>query len=103
MTTERRSTGHTSGGTTTPDTTSTEAGSPEAGSGVTKRSGGRARHTEGLLKGALRGLGLALVSLPLSVLAFTLTLVSIALIPAGVGIVTTPYVLDGARTYANWR
>ncbi|MFD3733862.1 sensor histidine kinase [Streptomyces sp. NPDC058632] len=60
-------------------------------------------HTKGLLKGALRGLGLGLVSLPLSVTAFTLTLVSIALIPAGVGIVTTPYVLNGARTYANWR
>ncbi|MFF0104529.1 sensor histidine kinase [Streptomyces hirsutus] len=103
MTTERMSTGHTSGGTTTPDPTSAEAGNPEAGSGVTKRGGGRERHTKGLLKGALRGLGLALVSLPLSVLAFTLTLVSIALIPAGVGIVTTPYVLNGARTYANWR
>ncbi|GAB3179300.1 sensor domain-containing protein [Streptomyces incanus] len=102
------STDRTSGGTTTPDTTSAEAGSPEAGSpeagsGVTKRGGGRERRTKGLLKGALRGLGLALVSLPLSVFAFTLTLMSIALIPAGVGIITTPYVLNGARTYANWR
>ncbi|MEV0691943.1 sensor histidine kinase [Streptomyces sp. NPDC050388] len=63
----------------------------------------RPGRTKGLAKAALRGSGLALVSLPLSVVCFTLTLLSIALIPAGVGIVTTPYVLARARTYANWR
>lgn len=52
---------------------------------------------------ALRGLALALVSLPGAVLCFTLSLVSIALIPIGVGIVTTPWVLTGVRAFADWR
>ncbi|ELS52723.1 putative Two-component system sensor kinase [Streptomyces viridochromogenes Tue57] len=52
---------------------------------------------------ALRGLALALVSLPGSVLCFVLSLVSIALIPIGVGIVTTPWVLTGVRAFADWR
>lgn len=52
---------------------------------------------------ALRGLALALVSLPGAVLCFTLSLVSLALIPIGVGLVTTPYVLNGVRAFANWR
>ncbi|CAL9438145.1 sensor histidine kinase [Streptomyces griseomycini] len=59
--------------------------------------------TRGMAKGAARGLGLALVSLPCAVLCFTLSLVSIALIPIGIGIVTTPYVLTGVRTFANRR
>lgn len=62
------------------------------------RTGGR-----GTGLAALRGLALALVSLPGAVLCFVLSAVSIALIPIGVGIVTTPYVLTGVRTYANWR
>ncbi|MFD5496621.1 sensor domain-containing protein [Streptomyces sp. NPDC001812] len=72
---------------------------------IDTRNGTRSgtRRTKGLAKAALRGLGLALVSLPLSALCFTLTLLSIALIPLGIGIVTTPYVLTRARTYANWR
>ncbi|MDT9699862.1 sensor histidine kinase [Streptomyces sp. P17] len=57
----------------------------------------------GILQAALRGLGLALVLLPGAVLCFTLSLVSIALIPIGVGIVTTPWVLTGVRAFANWR
>ncbi|GGZ10307.1 sensor histidine kinase [Streptomyces poonensis] len=57
----------------------------------------------GVATAAGRGLVLALVSLPASVLCFCLSLVSIALIPIGVGIVTTPWVLSGVRTYANWR
>ncbi|GGW91340.1 histidine kinase [Streptomyces malachitofuscus] len=52
---------------------------------------------------AIRGLALALVSLPGAVLCFVLSAVSIALIPVGIGIVTTPYVLRGVRTFANWR
>ncbi|WP_369197361.1 sensor histidine kinase [Streptomyces djakartensis] len=52
---------------------------------------------------AVRGLALALVGLPGAVLCFCLSLLSIALIPVGVGIVTTPYVLTGVRTFANWR
>ncbi|MFE0448433.1 sensor histidine kinase [Streptomyces fungicidicus] len=62
------------------------------------RTGGR-----GTGLAALRGLALALVSLPGAVLWFVLSAVSIALIPIGVGIVTTPYVLTGVRAYANWR
>ncbi len=52
---------------------------------------------------ALRGLGLALIALPGSVLCFVLSLVSIALIPIGVGLVTTPWVLTGVRAYADRR
>ncbi len=52
---------------------------------------------------ALRGLALALVALPGSVLCFALTLVSLALIPIGLGLVTTPWVLTGVRAYADWR
>ncbi|WP_435860515.1 sensor histidine kinase [Streptomyces prasinus] len=108
----RRSTGRASGDTAAMDLPDAAGTSPETGRGAGsggirrgggRKGGGRGRRTEGLLKGALRGLGLGLVSLPLSVFAFTLTLVSIALIPVGVGLVTTPYVLKGARTYVNWR
>ncbi|MEU6100829.1 sensor histidine kinase [Streptomyces flaveolus] len=52
---------------------------------------------------AVRGLALALVCLPGAVLCFCLTLVSIALIPVGVGIVTTPWVLTGVRAFADRR
>ncbi|QDI71476.1 sensor histidine kinase [Streptomyces calvus] len=52
---------------------------------------------------AVRGLALALVSLPGAVLCFVLSAVSIALIPIGIGIVTTPYVLTGVRMFANGR
>ncbi|MFI5569837.1 sensor histidine kinase [Streptomyces sp. NPDC051740] len=63
-----------------------------------RRTGGR-----GIALAAIRGLALALVALPGAVLCFVLSAVSIALIPIGVGIVTTPYVLRGVRTFANWR
>ncbi|MCT9079134.1 sensor histidine kinase [Streptomyces fulvoviolaceus] len=51
----------------------------------------------------VRGLALALLTLPGAVLCFTLTLVSLALIPIGIGIVTTPYVLTGVRAFADAR
>ncbi|GAB2840483.1 sensor domain-containing protein [Streptomyces deserti] len=57
----------------------------------------------GIGRAAVRGLALALVALPGSVLCFVLSAVSLALIPIGVGLVATPYVLTGVRTYANWR
>ncbi|OPG10396.1 sensor histidine kinase [Streptomyces sp. GKU 895] len=63
--------------------------------------GGTWARTSGLA--ALRGLGLALVVLPGAVLCLVLSLVSIALIPIGVGIVTTPWVLTGVRAFADWR
>lgn len=52
---------------------------------------------------AVRGLALALISLPGSAFWFVLSLVSIALIPIGVGLVTTPFVLAGVRSFANLR
>lgn len=55
------------------------------------------------LLAAGRGFVLAVVSLPLAVLCFTLAAVSIALVPAGFGIFTTPWVLTGVRTFANWQ
>ncbi|WP_369168828.1 sensor histidine kinase [Streptomyces sp. R28] len=64
---------------------------------------GRGSRARGMGIAALRGLALALVSLPGAILCFVLSLVSIALIPIGVGLVTTPYVLTGVRTFANWR
>jgi signal transduction histidine kinase len=52
---------------------------------------------------AVRGLALALVTLPGAVLGLTLAVVSIALVPIGVGLVTTPWVLTGVRAFADWR
>ncbi|MET8830995.1 sensor domain-containing protein [Streptomyces sp. NPDC004610] len=52
---------------------------------------------------AVRGLAVALIALPGAVLLLVLSVVSIALIPAGVGIVTTPWVLGWVRAFANAR
>lgn len=52
---------------------------------------------------AVRGLALALVSLPGAVLGFTLSVVSIVLVPVGIGVFTTPWVLRGVRAFADWR
>ncbi|MER6709782.1 sensor histidine kinase [Streptomyces sp. NPDC000877] len=68
----------------------------------TKSGNGRTKR-RGVGLAAVRGLALALVSLPGAVLCFCLSLVSLALIPIGVGLVTTPYVLAGVRAFANWR
>ncbi len=56
-----------------------------------------------MLLAAGRGLALAVGSLPLSILGFCLSLVSMALIPIGVGALTTPYVVKGVRAYADRR
>jgi signal transduction histidine kinase len=50
-----------------------------------------------------RGFVLALVTLPGAVLCFTLSLVSISLIPIGIGVFTTPWVLTAVRAFADWR
>ncbi|MGW5661026.1 sensor histidine kinase [Streptomyces sp. NPDC003758] len=50
-----------------------------------------------------RGFVLALVILPGAVVCSTLSLVSISLIPIGVGLVTTPWVLTQVRAFADWR
>ncbi|WP_395573804.1 sensor histidine kinase [Streptomyces sp. BK79] len=65
------------------------------------RRAGRGARNVGLA--AVRGLALALISLPGAVLCFSLPLVSVALIPVGIGIVTTPWVLTGVRMFADWR
>lgn len=62
--------------------------------------GTRAR---GIGLAAVRGLALALVTLPGALLGFTLGLVSISLVPVGIGVVTTPWVLTGVRAFADWR
>ncbi|GAB2740866.1 sensor histidine kinase [Streptomyces bullii] len=70
---------------------------------IDSKNGSARTKGRGIGLAAVRGLALALVALPGSVLCFVLSAVSIALIPVGVGIVTTPYVLTGARAYANGR
>jgi signal transduction histidine kinase len=68
----------------------------------TQNASGGSR-AQGMLRAAGRGFALAVVSLPLAVLCFTLSAVSIALIPIGVGLLTTPRVLTGVRTFADRR
>ncbi|GAA2086582.1 sensor domain-containing protein [Streptomyces albiaxialis] len=62
-----------------------------------------AAQTHELMLAMIRGPVLAVVSLPLSILAFVLTVVSLALIPVGVGVITTPFAFQGLRGYANGR
>ncbi|WP_171171825.1 sensor domain-containing protein [Streptomyces sp. I05A-00742] len=50
-----------------------------------------------------RSAGLAFWGLFASILLFTLAVVSICLIPAGIGVLTTPYALRAVRAYANQR
>ncbi|MDA4889960.1 sensor domain-containing protein [Streptomyces sp. MS2A] len=52
---------------------------------------------------AVRGLALTFIALPGAVVCLCLSLVSIALVPIGIGIVTTPWVLTGVRKFADWR
>ncbi|OLZ69308.1 sensor histidine kinase [Streptomyces sp. IMTB 2501] len=68
----------------------------------TKRDGFRTLAGETLLA-AVRGLVLALVVLPCGVAFLVLTLVSVALVPLGIGLVTTPAVLTGVRALADAR
>ncbi|GGV68473.1 sensor histidine kinase [Streptomyces griseoloalbus] len=70
---------------------------------IDSKSGSGRTMGRGIALAAVRGLALSLVSLPGAVLCFVLSVLSIALIPVGIGIVTTPYVLQGVRTFANWR
>ncbi|MFH8987227.1 sensor histidine kinase [Streptomyces sp. NPDC017940] len=60
------------------------------------------RVREALLSGA-RGLYLAVATLAGSITLFVLSVVSIVLIPLGVGVFTTPVVLAAVRGYANTR
>ncbi|MFD9432804.1 sensor histidine kinase [Streptomyces sp. NPDC060002] len=67
------------------------------------KSGDGGSRARGMTLAAGRGLALAVGSLPLSILGFCLSLVSMALIPIGVGTLTTPYVVKGVRAYAGRR
>ncbi|MGW1164225.1 sensor histidine kinase [Streptomyces sp. NPDC001153] len=60
----------------------------------------RARST---VLAAVRGLTLAVAVLPCGVAFLVLTLVSVALVPVGVGLVTTPAVLTGVQALADAR
>ncbi|MEU2247348.1 sensor domain-containing protein [Streptomyces sp. NPDC019224] len=55
------------------------------------------------LLAAWRGLVLSFVALAGSCTLFVLALVSMAMIPLGIGLVTTPYVLEAVRKHANQR
>ncbi|MFG3022657.1 sensor histidine kinase [Streptomyces sp. NPDC048254] len=68
----------------------------------TNSGGFRGRAREVLLA-AVRGLVLALVMPAISILCSVLTAVSVALIPIGVGIVTTPRILEAVREVADVR
>ncbi|MFJ3668283.1 sensor histidine kinase [Streptomyces sp. NPDC090106] len=67
------------------------------------KSDDRVTRARGTGRAAVRGLALALLTLPGAVFCLTLSLVSLALIPVGVGIVTTPWVLTGVRAFADAR
>ncbi|WP_210586918.1 sensor domain-containing protein [Streptomyces sp. GESEQ-35] len=68
-----------------------------------KRNDAVRSRARGMGLAGVRGLGLSLVVLPGAILGFVLSVVSILLIPIGVGIVTTPWVLTGVRAFADWR
>lgn len=65
-----------------------------------RNAGGR---TRAVVTAGVRGLALSVVALAGSITLFVLSVVSIALVPLGVGIVTTSWVLMGVRAFANWR
>ncbi|MEV6589332.1 sensor histidine kinase [Streptomyces acidicola] len=65
-----------------------------------RNAGGR---TRAVVTAGVRGLALSVVALAGSITLFVLSVVSIALVPLGVGIVTTSWVLTGVRAFANWR
>ncbi|MER6009310.1 sensor histidine kinase [Streptomyces bluensis] len=68
-----------------------------------KHPGNAGGRTRAVVTAGARGLALSVVALAGSITLFVLSVVSIALVPLGVGIVTTPWVLTGVRAFANWR
>ncbi|MFI1045058.1 sensor histidine kinase [Streptomyces griseoruber] len=67
------------------------------------KSGGRGSRTREMVLAAVRGLVLALAVWPWTVVVYCLALVSLTLIPLGVGLVTTPWVVRAARALADNR
>ncbi|WP_221353552.1 sensor histidine kinase [Streptomyces beigongshangae] len=55
------------------------------------------------LMAAVRGLGLAMLSMVCSLVLFCLTVVSLVLLPLGLGVLTTPWVTHVARANADLR
>ncbi|ANB06065.1 histidine kinase [Streptomyces ambofaciens] len=72
-------------------------------SGVGTSTGQGRAPARGVALAAVRGLALVPICLIGSVLCFCLTLVSVALVPIGIGLVTTPWVLTGVRAFADHR
>ena len=70
---------------------------------IETRNGSWGTRARGIGLAAVRGLALTLVTLPGALLGFTLGLLSIALVPVGIGVFTTPWVLTGVRAFADWR
>ncbi|NEB05823.1 sensor histidine kinase [Streptomyces sp. SID13726] len=66
-------------------------------------NGSRGKRVRAMGLAAVRGLALALVTLPGALLLFTLSLVSISLVPVGIGAYTTPWALKAVRGFADWR
>ncbi|MGW3207855.1 sensor histidine kinase [Streptomyces sp. NPDC001135] len=57
----------------------------------------------GVVLDGVRGFVLAVAMLPVAVLCFALTAVSLALVPIGIGLVTTPWILGALREYTSTR
>ncbi|MGW2640924.1 sensor histidine kinase [Streptomyces sp. NPDC001348] len=70
---------------------------------TTTKSDTLATRTRAALLAGVRGLALSLSMLPVAVLCFTLALVSMALIPIGIGLFTTPAILGAVRKFADVR
>ncbi|MCI3240224.1 sensor histidine kinase [Streptomyces spinosisporus] len=67
------------------------------------KSGSPAGRMRAVALAAGRGFVLALVTLPGAVVLFVLALLSITLVPFGIGAYTTPWLLTGVRMFADWR
>nr|WSZ17719.1 sensor histidine kinase [Streptomyces canus] len=70
---------------------------------IETRNGSWGTRARGIGLAFARGLALTLVTLPGALLGLTLGLVSISLVPVGIGVFTTPWVLTGVRAFADWR
>ncbi|MFE9437890.1 sensor histidine kinase [Streptomyces sp. NPDC006602] len=67
------------------------------------KDGGGSSKARGMVLAAVQGLVLAVAVLPFTIACYVLALVSITLIPLGIGVVTTPWILTGVRALADNR
>lgn len=70
---------------------------------ISSGGSGMATRARGVVRDGTRALVLAVVGLPGALVLYVLAVVSLLLVPLGVGIVTTPWVLAGVRGFADWR